>query len=396
VSVSWSRVRLDECCEIVSGATPSTTVDSFWGGEVCWATPKDLSELEGSYISDTPRKLTQAGLENCSAAILPPGSVLFSSRAPIGHVAVNTVPMATNQGFKSFVPKKVVAAKFLYWWLKANRGYLESLGNGATFKEVSKAIVSRIEIPLPPLSEQRRIADVLDRAEVLRVKRRAALAELDELTQSIFLDMFGDPATNPKGWPVLAMGNMINDVSNGMTRRRKDTEDGRDIVLRLRDIRAGWIDFSEVNRITLAPAEIERYRILPGNLLFIRVNGNPDYVGRCALFTGYNEPVFFNDHVMRVDLKEKLVDGIFVTTILNSHYGKRQIASHRKTSAGQHTINQEGLGAIRLPLPPLALQRQFAARVAAVERLKAAQRASLAELDELFASLQHRAFRGEL
>ncbi|MFA7054640.1 MAG: restriction endonuclease subunit S, partial [Kiritimatiellia bacterium] len=178
--------------------------------------------------------------------------------------------------------------------------------------------------------------------------------------------------------------------------RRKETEDGQEVVLRLRDIRAGWIDYSEVNRITLTPSEATRYVIQPGNLLFIRVNGNPEYVGRCALFTGYPEPVYFNDHIMRVTLRKNLVDGVFITTILNSSYGKRQIASHRKTSAGQHTINQEGLCGIRLPLPPLALQREFAGRVAAVERLKAAQRASLAELDELFASLQHRAFRGEL
>ena len=102
---AWPKVRLDECTEIVAGATPSTSVEAYWGGDVCWATPKDLSDLDGSYISDTPRKLTRAGLQNCAASILPAGSVLFSSRAPIGHVAVNTVPMATNQGFKSFVPK---------------------------------------------------------------------------------------------------------------------------------------------------------------------------------------------------------------------------------------------------------------------------------------------------
>src|SRR5206468_112314 len=95
----WPKVRLDECAEIIAGATPSTSVEAFWGGDVCWATPKDMSELEGAFIANTPRKLTHAGLENCAAKILPAGSVLFSSRAPIGHVAVNTVPMATNQGF---------------------------------------------------------------------------------------------------------------------------------------------------------------------------------------------------------------------------------------------------------------------------------------------------------
>ena len=101
---AWRLKRIDECAEIISGATPSTSEPAYWNGDTCWATPKDLSELDGPYISDTPRKVSQRGLASCAASVLPVNSVLFSSRAPIGHVAINTVPMATNQGFKSFVP----------------------------------------------------------------------------------------------------------------------------------------------------------------------------------------------------------------------------------------------------------------------------------------------------
>src|SRR6266851_9576711 len=155
--MTWERVRLDQCTRIVSGATPSTSVGEFWDGDICWTTPKDLSSLDGAYLNDTPRKLTEAGIRNCAAEVLPAGSVLFSSRAPIGHVAINRVPMATNQGFKSFIPKaSKLDAGFLFWWLKCHRSYLEGLGNGATFKEVSKSVVARIEIQLPPLAEQRR------------------------------------------------------------------------------------------------------------------------------------------------------------------------------------------------------------------------------------------------
>lgn len=102
--MSWPVVRLADCCEIVSGATPSTGVRRYWGGDIAWATPKDLSGLESKYLERTPQTLTQEGYESCSAKIMPPNSVLFSSRAPIGHVAINTAPMCTNQGFKSFVP----------------------------------------------------------------------------------------------------------------------------------------------------------------------------------------------------------------------------------------------------------------------------------------------------
>lgn len=148
----WRLIRLDQACRIVGGSTPKTDNPEFWDGNLAWTTPKDLSDLDSPYLEDSSRKITEAGLQSCGAEVLPAGSVLFSSRAPIGLVALNRIPMATNQGFKSFIPhKESTDAKYLYHWLKANRSYLDSLGNGATFKEVSKAGVSRIEIPLPPI-----------------------------------------------------------------------------------------------------------------------------------------------------------------------------------------------------------------------------------------------------
>ena len=138
--------------------------------------------------------------------MLPAQSVLFSSRAPIGLVAINTLPVCTNQGFKSLVPRSdLVSPDFLFWWLKVQEKHIQSKGRGATFKEVSKKIVEDLQIPLPPLAErskQKRIAGILDAADALRAKRREALAQLDTLLQSTFLDMFGDPVTNPMGWEV--------------------------------------------------------------------------------------------------------------------------------------------------------------------------------------------------
>jgi restriction endonuclease S subunit len=208
--------------------------------------------------------------------------------------------------------------------------------------------------------------------------------------------MFGDPITNSKGWTIQFLKSFVFNVTNGLTRRRKESDQGRDIVLRLRDIRNGWIDFSDVNRISLDSSERSRYETTVGNLLFIRVNGNPDYVGRCAIFDGFSEPVYFNDHIMRVKIDQSKVNSKFLSFLLNGERGKKEIASYRKTSAGQHTINQEGLNKITIPVPPLPLQKEFTQRVEAVEKLKATHLASLRQLQALFASLQHRAFRGEL
>jgi type I restriction enzyme, S subunit len=196
---SWPSVPIKQCARVVGGATPKSAVRDFWDGDIAWVTPKDLSDLDGKFIHDTPRKITEKGLSNCSANLLPPNSVLFSSRAPIGHVAINTRSMATNQGFKSFLPGKKLDPSFLYWWLKANRSQLEQLGNGATFKEVSKAVVERIKIPLPPLDEQKRIAAILDEADELRRLRQRGIDRLNQLKQAIFYEMFGDPVGNDRG-----------------------------------------------------------------------------------------------------------------------------------------------------------------------------------------------------
>lgn len=192
--MTWPLVRLDEVARVVGGATPSSKIADYWGGDVLWVTPADLSKLDGRYISDTPRKITEAGLHSCAAEVLPAESVLLSSRAPIGQVAINSKPMATNQGFKSLVPdRQRLDPIFLYWWLRSNRQKIERLGNGATFKEVSKAVVSRVEIPLPPLDEQRRISAILDEADALRALRKTAIKSAEQILTSYFIVRFGNP-----------------------------------------------------------------------------------------------------------------------------------------------------------------------------------------------------------
>jgi type I restriction enzyme S subunit len=177
----WPVYAMEEVAEVVSGATPQTDVPEFWDGDVNWVTPKELSGLGSIYIGATERRITQAGLQSCAASVLPVGAVLFSSRAPIGHTAICAAPMATNQGFKSFIPKAArLDAHYLLQWLRMRRSFLEGLGTGATFKEVSKAVVARIQISVPPLEHQVAFADRLRKAHELGTQGRKAQAVLDE------------------------------------------------------------------------------------------------------------------------------------------------------------------------------------------------------------------------
>lgn len=385
-------VRLGDCCEIVSGATPKTAVAEYWGGDIAWATPKDLSSLDSKYIDTTPQKLTEAGYRSCSAKIMPAGSVLFSSRAPIGHVAINSVPMCTNQGFKSFVPDpKRVSPDYLYHWLRANKAYLQSLGNGATFKEVSKATVSEVRVPLPPLAEQRRIAAILDKADALRAKRREAIAKLDQLLQSVFLDMFG----NPSRWPQVAIGE-ICDVKGG--KRLPKGEDYATSETPFRYIRVSDIEMGCVREESLkylrpeVQQKIQRYTVSKGDVI-ITIAGTIGVVAPVvATLHGAN---LTENAAKLVPKRHESYVPEFLSFAMSTSNAQAQIRSQ----TGQVTIGKLALFRIEkvvVPMPPTELQTRFSQIAEGIAKQKRLLLQSAEQESSLLASLQHRAFTGTL
>ena len=160
--IEWKTCTLSDLGEIVGGATPSTKDETNYGGDIAWITPKDLSLLKGRYIRYGERNITKKGLRSCSTQMMPPNSVLFSSRAPIGYVAIASGPVCTNQGFKSIVPNENTDYMFLYYLLKYKKDAIEAMGSGTTFKEVSGSTMRRIEVRVPTdKKEQKRISSVL-------------------------------------------------------------------------------------------------------------------------------------------------------------------------------------------------------------------------------------------
>jgi type I restriction enzyme S subunit len=184
----WEMVRLGDVCEVVSGSTPKTNKPEYWNGTIKWVTPAELSS-DSYIVYDTERHITEkAGLKP-----MPIGTVLLSSRAPIGKVAIAGSEMCCNQGFKNLICSEKIDSRYLYRYLKGKGEYLNSLGRGATFKEISKSIVENVTIPLPPLPIQQKIATILDQATTLIEKRKIQLQKLDQLIKSRFIEMFSDP-----------------------------------------------------------------------------------------------------------------------------------------------------------------------------------------------------------
>jgi len=266
-------------------------------------------------------------------------------------------------------------------------------GVGGSLLRARPAHVAKIVIPLPPLAEQRWIAEVLDRAEALRAKRRAALAQIDSFTQSLFLDLFGDPATNPKGWPI----SLVADVQGGLqvTRTRKNLPHEVP-YLRVANVYRGFLNLSEIKTIPATDAEVARTRLVKDDLLIVERHANPAEIGRGALWDGSISGCIHQNHIIRARFVSANVVPLYACKYLNSPSGRRHLLRAGKTTSGLNTISVSEVRGTPVALPPVSLQSEFARRVTAVEKLKTAQRASLAELDSLFATLQHRAFRGEL
>ena len=369
MTASSLDTTLGDIAEIVSGATPKTSVEAYWDGGIPWATPKDLGELDGAFIESTPRTLSALGLKSCAATLLPAQSVLLSSRAPIGHVAINLVPMATNQGFKNLVPDTArVDSKFLYWWLRFRRPQLEAMGNGATFKEVSKKIVSGVRIQLPPLEEQRRIAVVLDAAEELHAKRRQTLNLLDSLTQAIFTDMFGNPLTNPKEIISAPLGDLIK-LKSGQSLPAKAMRPGPHLVYGGNGVSGSHDEYM-----------FEESRIV---------------IGRVGVYCGCvhvtNPQSWITDNALYVyTMSPRLHPSYLAVALIQANLN--QYASQ----AAQPLISGSRVYPVDILVPAKRDQDAFAQKLHSVANFRNLLERSSRAFETFFASLQQRAFRGEL
>ncbi len=289
-----------------------------------------------------------------------------------------------------------VDRKYLLHFLRTPEmvGHASKLATGANLPRLSPKALAAFSIPLPPIEEQRRIAAVLDAADALRAKRRQAIAELDSLTQAIFIDMFAGRESAQVTMQEIAefkYGTSEKSARSGVT------------TLRIPNVIAGQVDYDDVKRVPVSESDLERLKLDDGDVLFVRSNGNPDNVGRCAAFSrriadrqGFTGPVVYASYLIRARLRRATVEPVFLTTFLNGVIGRRSLRAAAKTSAGQYNINTKGLGSIPIPLPPIGRQVVFRERATRVDQHRAAHEVQMGQLDQFFASLQQRAFRGEL
>lgn len=382
--------RLGDVCTIVSGTTPKSGHPEYWDGDINWVTPAELTD-ESDTVFESQRKITQQAVSDSSLKPFPAGTVLLSSRAPIGKVAIAGVEMYCNQGFKNLICSDVIYNRYLYHFLKGKTDYLNSLGRGATFKEISKSIVEGIEIPLPALDEQRKIAAVLDKVSDLIVKRRQQLDKLDEMAKARFVDMFGDPETNTKNWRVLPMSKIC---SVGSSKRIYQSEQSSSGVpfWRISDL-TNLITTGTVNPALYIPEE--RYKELktqgqvpaPGDIL-ITSRGT---LGQCYIVKEEDKFYFQDGMISWLSGYMDGVTSLYISYLFAMSGFRKQIDAMQAGSTVAY-LSIAMIKKLKVMLPDLESQQQFAFAVEQIEKTKTTISRSLGKLETLKKALMQEYF----
>ena len=366
----WTYKKLGEVATVVSGSTPKTQIEEYWNGVHFWITP---AELDGStYVSKSDRKITDLAIDKTNLTLMPAGTVLLSSRAPIGKVAITTVPMFCNQGFKNLICSDSVKNKYLYWFLKGKTAYLNSLGRGATFKEISKTIVENIGIPIYPIEEQQSIVSELDKINELISLKKAQLSDLDSLAQSIFYDMFGDPIENEKGWEVKKLGEVSVFPTKRINILHLNPSQYVGVENLLKDKRG--VEFSKSLPNADKAIEFVTDDILIGNIRpYLRKIWISDINGGASgdvIIVRNNSHSIIPTYLFKVLSTESF----FEYDNANTH-GAKMPRGDRKM-----------IELFPIPLPPLSLQQDFAKRIELIEQQKAQISSAIKDLETLLAS----------
>ena len=377
------KVKLGDVCEIVSGTTPKSNCPEYWNGELNWITPAELND-DIVVVNESQRKITTKAVIDSNLRSFPAGTVLLSSRAPIGKVAIAGKEMYCNQGFKNLICSDFVYNKYLFYFLKSKVTYLNSLGRGATFKEISKTIVENIQINLPKKEEQYKIVHILDKINEIIFLRQQQLKKLDELVKSRFIEMFGDPVKNEKKLPLEQLskiGILERGKSQHRPRNAPELLGGPYPLIQTGDVSNSNIYITTYNN-TYSELGLKQSKLWEPGTLCITIAAN---IAQTAILTF---KACFPDSVVGFIPNNN-------TNVIFIHYWFgffQKVLEEQAPQVAQKNINLKILSELKVILPPIELQNQFAAFVKQTDKSKLEIQKSLDKLEILKKSLMQQYF----
>lgn len=385
----------DIAIHIKTGRTPPTKVSEYFNGNINWYTPTDLSKV--TFLGKSSRTITDKAIHENRATVFDKDTVLISCIGDIGKLGIVTELASSNQQITGIALNNKVYPLFFYYWCKRNKRLLESNSRQAIVPILNNEALAKIKISYPKnYNDQIRISTVLTRAEKLIAKRKESIKVLDELVKSTFLEMFGLNSADYKQWGVEPL-NTNTEIVSGVTKGKKyKSSNLREVpYMRVANVQDGHLDLSEIKTIEVTDNEIQQYKLRKGDLLLTE-GGDPDKLGRGAVWNNEIDECIHQNHIFRVRVRDTLINPIFLSALIASKFGKSYFLKAAKQTTGIASINSTQLKAFPLIKPPLPLQNQFAAIVKKTESLKAKYNQNLTELENLYGSLSQRAFKGEL
>lgn len=382
--------RLGDLCTIQSGGTPSRHNKAYWeNGTIPWV---KISDIKDKYINTTGESITKSGLESSSAKIFSSGTILYTIFATLGEVCILNIDAATNQAIAGIQLKSgSVERNYLYYYLLSLKTIVNEIGRGVAQSNINLTILRELEVPLPPLDEQRKIAAVLDKVSDLIAKRRHQLDKLDMLVKARFVEMFGDFVYDRNRWQICEIGDVADTIDPQPSHRTPPiSSDGVPYIgIAECNYKTHFIDFDKARKVgqNVLMEHLERYSLSEGDFIIGKIGtiGKPFFIPAKQNYT------LSANTVLIKPIKDKVVPQ-FLFAIFQSEYMGRIIDAEKK-STSQPAFGIQKVRRIEIPMPPMALQEQFAAFGVQVDKLKLAIQRSCEALETLKKALMQKYFK---
>lgn len=392
---NWQKVKLGDICFMTSGGTPSRKNSLYYDGDIPWAKISDIENAIGGVIYKTEEYITHEALLSINNRVFEPGTLLLAMYGSVGKVAFTGIRMSTNQailGIKILDESRLNYAYLKYWFTTIKENLLNR-AVGGTLQNISLGIVKDLEIPLPPIKEQKRIADILDKADALRRKDAELIKKYDELAQSIFIDMFGDPVTNPKGWNVVEIDSICTDIVDCINRTAPIIDDITGYkMIRTSNVRNYKINLIDIRHVSEETFMIWNRRLAPsvGDIVFTREAP----VGEAGIIES-NDKFFLGQRTMLYRINDEIANNYFILFQIMGEFVQNQINRLGSGSTVKH-LSVFDCKKFLIYLPPLKLQNLFCNKISNLSKQINVSNNLLSHSEQLFQSLLQLSFNGKL
>ena len=417
----WQQVRLEDLGEVHAGSTPRRSESKYWGGDIPWLTPSEVTGRANKWVGKTDEYITDEGYDSTSVHLVPEGSLLVTTRATIGEVVIADVPITTNQGFKNLVLGSDDIPLFYYYVLRFVADEMERLASGSTFDEISKSDFVEIVVPRPSPEEQRRIADVLDTVDAAIQETDRVVEKQEQVKTGLHQDLLTrgldangqlrDPEREPEAfretelgllpveWSVRRFEELIDEgPQNGLYKPKSAYTDGEHgfPIVRIDSFYGGKLtERDDLRRLELTKSERRKYGLEPDDILVNRVNST-GFIGKNAIVPSLDEPTVFESNIMRLKVDESQILPKYLNGLMNTPILLRQLQRRAKDAVAQSSINQQDVKGCLIPVPDLREQSLVVDRVETEEGVIDEERAYRAKLQSLKTGLMQDLLTGRV